>query len=268
MQLLGNGNDSAWPTLGLWLHLKISIRLLSLRVALSFSSTWSHFVIWKTRGAWISFLLVFWIRLALWVASRFWKWRFSQREVLRITNKKCLDVVFPPRMIHSASPYLLLRPVQFYLVNPKQVTSKAQNYFQVRWPGHPCLQVLELWFDEFSQQRPGEPYWNKASAPAVVTFITLQSHVLGAPRRLSPVEIMKPDLSSCLTVCRRFFKSLLWSRKSQRCFVWRKKEQGRRMKLLGRDKETIQAVSTMSCLWKIIRFSVMAGEKRDAKMSF
>lgn len=37
------------------------------------------------------------------------------------------------------------------------------------------------------------------------------------------------------------------------------------MKLLGRDKETIQAVSTMSCLWKIIRFSVMAGEKKNKK---
>lgn len=106
MQLLGNGSDSAWPTLGLWLHLKISIRLLSLRMALSFSSTWSHFVIWKTRGAWISFSLVFWMRLALWVASRFWKWCFSQREVLKITNKKCLDVVFSTRMIRSASPYL------------------------------------------------------------------------------------------------------------------------------------------------------------------
>lgn len=40
-----------------------------------------------------------------------------------------------------------------------------------------------------------------------------------------------------------------------------KKNKKERMKLRGRDKETIQAVSTMSCLGKLIRFSVMAGDE-------
>lgn len=37
------------------------------------------------------------------------------------------------------------------------------------------------------------------------------------------------------------------------------------MELRGQDKETIQAVSTMSCLWKLIKFSVKEGLKKRCK---
>lgn len=126
------------------------------------------------------------------VSVRLWnKWRFwSTSQTVKFKQSRSHFFV-----ICSASPCLLLRGVQFYLANPKLVKSKAKNYFQVQWPGHLCLQVVELWFDEFSQQRRGEPFWKTPSVPAVVTFITLYPHVF-VPLRISPVEIMKPDLSS------------------------------------------------------------------------
>lgn len=166
------------------------------------------------------------MRLALWVASPsiFGSGVFGRRKVQAITDKKCLYVIFLARMIHSASPYLLLRAVQFYLANPKQVKSKAQNYFQVWWPGHPCLQVVELWFDEFSPTTAG---WavlkHGVGASGGDIHHPLQSRV-GATSRISLVEIMKPDLSSRPAVCRQVFKSLLSCWNSQRCFVWQKKE--------------------------------------------
>lgn len=148
----------------------------------------------------------------------------SDREVQTITDKKCLNVIFFPSRLWFApppTPCLLLRGVQFYLANPKLVKSKAKNYFQVQWPGHSCLQVVELWFDEFSQQRRGEPFWKTPSVPAVVTFITLYPHVF-VPLRISPVEIMKPDLSS-----RRVsagFTIITVEQKNQRRFVQQKEE--------------------------------------------
>lgn len=99
--------------------------------------------------------------------------------VLVDDHEHCVSVsFFPARRIFSASPHLLLREDQFYLAVLKQVKSKAENYFQVRRPGHPCLQVVELWFDDFSQQRRSEPRWN--TSPAVVTFITAAQSRAGA----------------------------------------------------------------------------------------
>lgn len=163
----------------------------------------------------------------------------------------------------SASPYLLLGGVQCYLANPKLVKSQAQNYFQVRWPGHPCLQVVELWFDEFPQQRRGEPLGETPSVPAVATFITLYPHV-AVPLRISPVEIMKPDLSS-RRVSAGFTIITVGQKEPTPLCPTKRRNKTKTMKLCGRDKETIPAVSTMSCLWKLIKFSVMAFEQVKKK---
>lgn len=40
------------------------------------------------------------------------------------------------------------------------------------------------------------------------------------------------------------------------------------MKLCGQDYETILAVSTMSCLWKLIKFSVIAGDRLKEKRTW
>lgn len=104
-----------------------------------------------------------------------------------------------------------------------------------------------------------EPFWTTPSVPAVVTFITLYPHVF-APPRISPVEIMKPDLSSRRVSAGFTIITVEQKEPTPLCSTKRRNQKKKRMKLCGRDKETIPAVSTMSCLWKLIKFSVMAGD--------